>query len=481
MEHVDVIIVGAGLSGICAAYYIQTKCPQKSFTVLEGREALGGTWDLFRYPGIRSDSDMYTLGYTFHPWRNAKAIADGESILSYINEVADTYNLRSKIRLQHKVCGAEWSSEKQQWTVSVQQGENAEITKITCQFIYFCMGYYRYEQGYTPQWAGMERFKGRMIHPQHWDKSLDYTNKEIIIIGSGATAVTLAPALSDKAKHITLLQRTPSYVITLPAEDKLANWMNRTLPIGMAYTITRWKVILLNMVFYILSRARPSLIKGVIKNGVKQALGKDYDVDTHFNPPYNPWDQRLCMVPDNDLFEVIKSGKVTMVTDHIETFTENGIRLKSGKELVADIIITATGLVMQVDKAGQLTIDGKTLPLNQTMSYRGTMMSDIPNVAFAIGYTNASWTLKCELSSKYVCRLLNHMDAKGYKQAIPRQNDPSVGHIPIMDFTSGYVKRALTDLPSQGTKLPWKLYQNFILDKYMMVYNNLDDGVLEFK
>jgi monooxygenase len=481
MEHVDVIIVGAGLSGICAAYYIQTKCPQKSFTVLEGREALGGTWDLFRYPGIRSDSDMYTLGYTFHPWRNAKAIADGESILSYINEVADTYNLRSKIRLQHKVCGAEWSSEKQQWTISVQQGENAEITKITCQFIYFCMGYYRYEQGYTPQWAGMERFKGRMIHPQHWDKSLDYTNKEIIIIGSGATAVTLAPALSDKAKHITLLQRTPSYVITLPAEDKLANWMNRTLPIGMAYTITRWKVILLNMVFYILSRARPSLIKGVIKNGVKQALGKDYDVDTHFNPPYNPWDQRLCMVPDNDLFEVIKSGKVTMVTDHIETFTENGIRLKSGKELVADIIITATGLVMQVDKAGQLTIDGKTLPLNQTMSYRGTMMSDIPNVAFAIGYTNASWTLKCELSSKYVCRLLNHMDAKGYKQAIPRQNDPSVESIPIMDFTSGYVKRALTDLPSQGTKLPWKLYQNFILDKYMMVYNNLDDGVLEFK
>jgi cation diffusion facilitator CzcD-associated flavoprotein CzcO len=479
MEHVDVLIVGAGLSGIGAAYYIQTYCPKKSFAILEAREALGGTWDLFRYPGIRSDSDMYTLGYTFYPWKNPKAIADGESILNYLHETADAFNLKPKIRYKHRVCGMSWSSETSLWTATIQHGD--ETLQMTCNFVYFCMGYYDYDAGYTPQWQGIEQYKGRIVHPQKWDATLDYAGKSVIVIGSGATAVTLVPALAQKAAHVTMLQRTPSYVVNLPSEDKLANWMQRNLPAKFAYTFTRWKVILLNMVFYVLSRRYPQAIKRFIMRGVRDAVGEDYDVEKHFNPPYNPWDQRLCMVPDGDLFESIKTGNVTVVTDSIQSFTERGVHLASGKELEADIIVTATGLVMQLAKAGEIVVDGEVIPLSKTMSYKGTMISDVPNMAFAFGYTNASWTLKCELSSRYVCRLLNHMDAHGYKVAMPLQNDPTIQPEPVVNFTSGYVQRALSALPQQGSKSPWKLYQNYIFDLMTMQYGKVEDGVMGFK
>ena len=481
MEHVDVLIVGAGLSGIGAAYYIQKYCPQKSFAVLEGREALGGTWDLFRYPGVRSDSDMYTLGYTFYPWKNPKAIADGESILQYLHDTADAFNLKPKIRFKHRVCGMSWSSETSLWTATIQRGDDGETLQMTCQFVYFCMGYYNYEAGYTPEWEGVSQYKGRIVHPQQWDSALDYAGKSVIVIGSGATAVTLVPALAQKAAHVTMLQRTPSYVVNLPSEDKLATWMQRHLPATVAFTFTRWKLILLNMIFYVLSRKQPQFVKRQIMKGVRDGIGADYDVDKHFNPPYTPWDQRLCMIPDGDLFDSIKTGNATVVTDAIQSFTEKGVSLSSGKELHADIIVTATGLVMQLSKAGDIEVDGKVIPLSQTMSYKGTMMSDVPNMAFAFGYTNASWTLKCELSSRYVCRLLNHMDKHGYRQAIPRQNDPNIKSEPVVNFTSGYVQRAMSDLPHQGSKSPWKLYQNYIFDLITMRYGNVDDGVMEFK
>lgn len=478
-EYVDVLIVGAGLSGIAAAYYIQTHCPTKSYTVLEARQAMGGTWDLFRYPGVRSDSDMYTLGYTFHPWHNPKAIADGPSILDYIRETAATYGIDRKIRYQHRMCGASWSSVEVLWTVDVECGES-ERTQITCQFLYMCTGYYDYDQGYKPEWTGMERFRGQIVHPQQWDTTLDYTGKSVVVIGSGATAVTLVPALAERAAHVTMLQRSPTYVVSLPSQDAQADWLRRYLPAHLAYTLTRWKIILLNLLFYNLARWRPAYVKRMIVEGVRQELGADFEVEKHFSPPYNPWDQRLCLVPDGDLFKAIKSGKVSVVTDQIETFTENGIRLCSGTELAADVIVTATGLVMKLAKGGELVVDGKKIDLAQTMNYKGSMLSDVPNLAFAFGYTNASWTLKCELTSRYVCRLLNYMDVHGYRQCTPRRRDPSITDAPIVDFTSGYIQRALAVLPHQGSKRPWKLYQNYLLDVLTMQFGKLNDGTIEF-
>ncbi len=479
-EHVDVLIVGAGLSGIGAAYYIQTRCPGKSYTVLEARQALGGTWDLFRYPGIRSDSDMFTMGYTFHPWHNPQAIADGPSILAYIQETAATYGIDRKIRYQQRMCGAAWSSADARWTVDVQLGDG-EMIQMTCSFLYMCTGYYDYEQGYLPQWAGMERFQGRIMHPQHWDTDLDYSGKQVLIIGSGATAVTLVPAMAQTAAHVTMLQRSPTYIVSLPARDALADWMQRHLPARLAYLLTRWKIILRGLLFYTLARRRPQVTKRTIVAGVRKELGADYDVETHFTPRYNPWDQRMCLVPDGDLFSAIRAGKASVVTDQIACFTETGVRLASGAELRADIIITATGLVMKLAKGGQFVVDGRVVDLTETLNYKGAMLSDIPNMAFAFGYTNASWTLKCELTSRYVCRLLNYMDASGYRQCTPRRRDPAVNPEPIVDFTSGYVQRALATLPSQGSKRPWKLYQNYLLDLLTMRFGRLDDGVMEFR
>jgi monooxygenase len=469
-----VIIVGAGLSGIGGACHLKLECPRKSFVILEGRDAMGGTWDLFRYPGVRSDSDMYTLGYRFHPWRDSRAMADGPAILSYIHETATEYGVDKSIRYNHRVRRASWSSEHARWTVEVESGP-----EFTCNFLYLCTGYYDYESGYTPEWQGVERFRGTIVHPQKWPKDLDYAGKRIVVIGSGATAVTLVPAMAERAAHVTMLQRSPTYIVSRPAEDKVANWLRRLLPDRAAYMLARWKNVLSATFFYSLARKRPKLFKWMVARGVRKQLGEKYDAK-HFTPPYNPWDQRLCLVPDADLFRAMRQGRVSIVTDHIETFTEDGLLLKSGERLDADIIVTATGLVLKLFSGMQLVVDGTPVNLPKTLVYKGMMFSDVPNLAFAIGYTNASWTLKCDLAAEYVCRLLNHMDQHGYAVCTPRVNDPDVEEEPVIDFNSGYVLRALHTLPHQGSKTPWRLHQNYVKDLSMMRYGRVEDGAMEF-
>lgn len=478
MEHVDVLIVGAGLSGIGAACQISMACPNKSFAILEGREAIGGTWDLFRYPGVRSDSDMYTLGYRFRPWRDAKAIADGPAILNYIRDTAGEFGVDKKIRYDHRVRQASWSSDDGRWTVEVETKSGAK--NFTCNFLYLCTGYYDYENGYTPEWQGLENFRGQIIHPQKWPDDLDYSGKRVVVIGSGATAVTLVPAMAETAEHVTMLQRSPTYVMTLPAEDRVANFLRRNIPEGTAYAITRWKNVMLQMFFYVLSRRRPELMKRLIAKNVRTELGNDYDI-SHFSPSYNPWDQRLCLVPDSDLFHVIREGRASIVTDEIDTFSETGLLLKSGEQLEADIIVTATGLNLKLMAGLKLVVDDEPLDMSRTMAYKGMMYSDVPNLASAFGYTNASWTLKCDLTAEYVCRMLNYMVKHGFVQCTPRRTDPSVKPERVLDFTSGYVERALHTLPSQGSKTPWRLHQNYIKDLSMLRYGRVDDGTMEFK
>jgi cation diffusion facilitator CzcD-associated flavoprotein CzcO len=479
-EHIDVLIVGAGISGISAAYYLQTRCPTKNYAILEGRNAIGGTWDLFRFPGVRSDSSMHTLGYTFHPWREAKAIADGQTILKYIRETAEVYGIDRKIRFGHQVRRATWSSADATWTVEVERGPQ-ETVRFTCNFLFMCSGYYDYVNGYTPEWPGVEQFAGRIVHPQKWPEDLDYTGKQVMVIGSGATAVTLIPAMAELAAHVTMLQRSPTYIVAMPSEDASAQRLRRHLPAALAHHITRWKAILFDIYFYNLARRRPDFTKQALLGFVRQALGPDYDVDTHFTPRYNPWDQRLCLAPDADLFAAIRSGKVSVVTDHIATFTETGIRLRSGQELSADIIVTATGLNLKLMSGVQLVVDGAPVELSQTMSYKGTMYSDIPNLASAMGYTNASWTLRCELAAEYVCRLLNYMDRHGYTQCTPRRPDVSIAEKPVLDLTSGYIQRAIDTLPRQGSRKPWKMYQNYIRDLLSIRLSRVNDGTMEFK
>ena len=480
VEQVDVLIVGAGLSGIGAAYYLQTRCPQKSYAILEGRETIGGTWDLFRYPGVRSDSDMYTLGFSFRPWRNAQAIADGPSILAYIRETAQAYGIDQKIRFGHRVRRAEWSSPDMHWTVEAERA-SGEVVRLTCSFLYMCSGYYDYERGYLPEWPGVEQFAGQIVHPQQWPEDLDYAGKRVIVIGSGATAVTLVPAMAKQAAHVTMLQRSPTYIVSVPTEDASANWLRLHLPHRLGYGLARWKYVLTTMFYYHLMRWRPERMKQNLIQLVRDQLGPGYDVDTHFTPRYDPWDQRLCLVPNGDLFNAINASTVSVVTDYIDRFTPTGIRLRSGIELTADIIVTATGLVMRMMSGVQLYVDGRAVELAQTMSYKGMMFSDMPNLASATGYTNASWTLKCELISRYVCRLLNFMDQRGYLQCTPRRTDPAILEEPLLSFTSGYVQRALPSLPHQGSKRPWKLYQNYLLDMITFRLGKIDDGTLEFR
>ncbi len=480
MEHFDVMIVGAGLSGVGAACHLRQRHPRKSFAILEGRDAMGGTWDLFRYPGVRSDSDMYTLGYRFHPWRDAKAIADAKSILNYIRETAAEFGVDKEIRYGHRVRRASWSTADALWTLEAETGSEKSVVPFTCRFLYLCTGYYDYEAGYTPDWPDVKRFSGQIVHPQKWPADLDYEGKRVVVIGSGATAVTLVPAMAKQAAHVTMLQRSPTYVVSRPAEDKAANSLRRLLPARAAYALTRWKNVLLQQFFYNLARSRPDLFKWMLARGVRQRLGNQYDLK-HFTPKYNPWDQRLCLVPDSDLFNAIREGRATVVTDQIDNFTETGLQLMSGAHLEADIIVTATGLVLRLMSGLQLVVDGAPVDLSKTMAYKGMMFSDVPNLASAFGYTNASWTLKCDLTAEYVCRLLKHMDQHGYAQCTPRVNDPELTAEPAIDFTSGYVLRALHTLPRQGSKTPWRLHQNYVKDLFMLRFGSVEDAAMEFK
>jgi monooxygenase len=479
-EHLDVLIVGAGLSGIGAARHLQRRCPGKSFALLEARECIGGTWDLFRYPGIRSDSDMFTLGYSFRPWREAKSIADGSSILTYVRQTASEHNIEERVRFNHRVVRAEFSSTDAKWTVQAIRSDTQETVQISCGYLMVCSGYYRYDEGFTPNFQGTERFAGQIVHPQHWNEDIDYADKRVVVIGSGATAVTLLPAMAETAAHVTMLQRSPSYIVALPAVDPIARVLRRLLPARVAYPLLRWKNVLLTMASYQLARRRPRIAKALIRKGVQRQLPRDYDVDTHFKPSYSPWDQRLCLVPDGDLFKAVSEGRASIVTDQIDTLTESGIKLASGQELQADLIVTATGLNLVVLGDIQMALDGEDIDLSKTMSYKGMMLSGIPNMAFALGYTNASWTLKCDLVCEYVCRLLNHMDEHGYAQCTPHNSDPTVTPQPMIDFSSSYVLRSIDKFPRQGSKMPWQLHQNYVLDIFGMKFGAVEDGAMQF-
>ena len=479
MEHFDVIIVGAGLSGIGAGYHLQTRSPGRRYLILEGREAIGGTWDLFRYPGIRSDSDMYTLGYRFKPWRDAKAIADGPAIREYVRETARENGIDRHIRFRNLVRRASWSSAEARWTVEAEAGPDKLPVRFTCNFLFMCSGYYSYAEGHTPEFAGAGDFAGQIVHPQFWPEDLDYKNKRVVVIGSGATAVTLVPELAKEAAQVVMLQRSPTYVVARPAEDALANWLKRRLPIRLAYWLTRWHNVLFGMYFYNLARKRPEAVKQRLIEMVRQELGESCDVQTHFTPRYNPWDQRLCLVPDADLFAAIREGRASVVTDQIERFTRKGILLKSGKEVEADIIVTATGLKLTVLGGMELSVDGAPVNMAKVMAYKGMMYSGVPNLASSFGYTNASWTLKCDLTCEYICRLLNYMDRQGYASATP-QRDASVEEAPWLGLTSGYIARARDILPKQGMTRPWRLYQNYALDLVTLRYGRVNDGTMVF-
>jgi cation diffusion facilitator CzcD-associated flavoprotein CzcO len=478
-EHLDVLVVGAGLSGIGAGYHLQTSCPEKTYAIFEARDAIGGTWDLFRYPGIRSDSDMYTLGYSFRPWEQAKSIADGSSILEYVRQTARDHGIGRKIRFHHRIVKAAWSTEDQRWNVEAQRTDTGETVNVTASFVFLCSGYYRYDQGYTPQFEGTERFAGQIVHPQFWNEEIDYSGKRVVVIGSGATAMTLVPAMAEDAAHVTMLQRSPSYVVSLPAEDPIAKRVRRVLSPRRAYSLVRWKNVLLTMLSFQLSRRRPRLMKALLRKGLEHRLPAGYDIDAHFKPRYNPWDQRLCLVPDGDLFEAIGAGSASIVTDQVETFTEDGIQLVSGGKLEADLVVTATGLNMLALGGIALEVDGDPVELPEKMTYKGMMLSGVPNMAFALGYTNASWTLKCDLTCEYVCRLLHHMDAHGYTQCVPTR-DPAVTEAPMIDFSSGYVQRSIDKFPKQGSKAPWRLYQNYALDIFSLRRGAIEDGAIRF-
>jgi cation diffusion facilitator CzcD-associated flavoprotein CzcO len=479
-EHVDVLIIGAGLSGIGAACHLQRECPERSYVILEARDRIGGTWDLFRYPGVRSDSDMHTLGYSFSPWEDARAIADGPSILSYVTETAERHGVPDKIRTGHTVTRAEYSSVDSRWTVRVRRADTGEAETFTCAFLFCCGGYYRYDAGYTPDFPGVERFSGPVVHPQHWPADLDCAGKRVLVIGSGATAVTLVPALAETAARVTMLQRSPTYIVSLPSRDGIAEWLRRRLPKTAAYHAVRVKNVALMTLSYQLSRRRPNLMKSLIRRGAQRQLPDGYDVDTHFKPDYNPWDQRMCVVPDGDLFAAVTAGRASIVTDEVQTFTERGVTLRSGAELEADVIVTATGLQMLAIGGVQLAVDGEPVHLPDQVVYKAMMLSGVPNFAFTVGYTNASWTLKADLTASYVCRLLNHMRRHGYAQCMPADEDPEIIREPLLNLNSGYVLRSVQDFPSQGSKRPWRVHQNYALDVLAFKLGGVDDGVMCF-
>ena len=480
IESIDVLIIGAGLSGIGGACHLRRSSPDRSFMILESREASGGTWDLFRYPGIRSDSDMYTFGYGFKPWSDKSSIADGHKILSYIREAAAEYDVEQHIRYQHKVVSASWSSMQSRWLVTAERGDTGEQATISCQFIFSCSGYYDYDQGYTPEFAGIDSFKGQVIHAQHWPEQLDYQDKRVVVIGSGATAVTLVPAMSQDTASLVMLQRTPTYIASVPKEQPLAETLRKWLPDSWVFRLIRWKQVLFQIYLYQLSRRNPQGLRKYLLGLVRKEMGPDYDVDTHFTPDYNPWDQRLCGVPDGDLFAAIREKRAEVVTDHIDQFNKEGIHLKSGKQLDADIVVLATGLNLKFAGGVQYSVDGNVLDFAEHFIFRGMMFSGLPNMAFTVGYTNSSWTLKADLTGQYVSRLLNKMARHSYTAVTPRLTG-EVEEMPLLDFDAGYVLRSRESFPKQGNRLPWKNYQNYIRDFFGLRLGRQNDDELEFR
>ena len=483
MEDVDVVIIGAGLSGIGAARYLQRRCPWATFTILEARHAMGGTWDLFRYPGVRSDSDMYTLGYSFKPWRGSKTLVDGPSILSYVTEAATETGVASHIRFDHRVVAVDWSSPDARWTVTAERPGSEpggpEPVQIRAGFVFSCTGYYRYDRGYLPDFAGMDDFAGTIVHPQHWPDDLDHAGKQVVVIGSGATAVTLVPAMAESAAHVTMLQRSPTYIASVPQRDFIADGIRRVVPDRLAGPVIRWVKAVLAVATYALSRKRPDLVKKVLRKGLVAALPEGYDIDTHFTPRYDPWDQRMCAIPDGDLFGAIRDGRASVVTDHVDTFTPSGLRLTSGATLDADIVVTATGLELLFLGGLSLTVDGEVVEVAERLVYKGMMLEGVPNLAVAVGYTNASWTLKCDLTCDWVCRLLDQMRRQGLRQATPRNLDPSVVAEPLLPLSSGYVTRSVDRFPRSGSQFPWKVHQNYLRDYRVTKLRGISDPALD--
>ena len=479
VDYLDIVIIGAGLSGIGGACHIAREMPGKSYIILESRGAMGGTWDLFRYPGIRSDSDMHTLGYNFKPWQHRKAIADGPSILSYINDTAREYAVDQHIRYHQRVIRISWCGDSALWTLTISD-KNNQLSEITCRFIYSCTGYYRYDKGYTPKFFGADDFAGQIIHPQHWPEDLDYRDKKVVVIGSGATAVTLVPAMAKTASHVTMLQRSPTYVISRPDEDKIAQTLSQYLPAKLAYLIIRWKNVSQQALLFQMSRRWPRAVKRMLLKWAQTELGNNFDVNTHFNPTYKPWDQRLCLVPNGDLFSALREGTASVVTDHIKSFTKHGIALRSGQELQADIIVSATGLELLALGGMEIEVDGHRINLSDRVGYRGMMLTDIPNLIIATGYTNASWTLKCDLTSEYMCRMLQHMDRHNLDYCVSRKTNDDMQLVDFIDLRSGYIDRAIKDFPKQGSQSPFKLYQNYLLDILSLRFGSLKDRALEY-
>jgi monooxygenase len=473
-EHVDVLIVGAGISGIDAAYHLRKRCPGKSWLILESRQAIGGTWDLFRYPGIRSDSDMHTLGFPFRPWTGNKAIADGADIRSYVEETARAFDIERRIRFGCKAVRASWSSAEALWTVEAEDG-----AIFTCAFLFLCAGYYDYDKGYRPDWQGESGYGGRIVHPQFWPEDMDHKGRKIAVIGSGATAVTLVPALAASAEHVTMVQRSPSYIVSRPSRDGIAERLRHILPLPLADGITRWKNVLLGMFFFSRARKAPARVRAKILELIARDL-PGHDLERDFTPSYNPWDQRVCLIPDGDLFAAMRSGKVSIATGAIARFTGTGLEMESGERIDADIVVTATGLVVRLLGGISLSIDGDPVNVADRFNYKGMMLSDVPNLALSFGYTNASWTLKCDLTSRYVCRLLRHMDRKNWDICVPRFGQTAPARAPMLDFSSGYVSRAAGSLPSQGPRPPWRVHQNYLKDLAALRFGPVADAAMHF-
>ena len=480
-SNFDVIVVGAGISGIGAGYHLQEQCPNKSFVILEGRETFGGTWDLFRYPGVRSDSDMHTMGFRFKPWIDERFIADGSSIMNYLDETISENNLKDKIRYQCKVISSSWSSSESKWTLEVENSSSGTINKYKCKFLMLCGGYYNYEEGYNPDFKNQEQFNGPIIHPQKWPEDLDYKNKKVVIIGSGATAVTIVPAMADQVDQITMLQRSPTYFMAAPDKDMIGNFFKKIFSQKTAYFLTRWKNILMGNFFYNRCVKNPEKVKEMLINGVRDHLGEGYDIDTHFTPRYKPWDERLCFVPNADFFEAMKAGKASVVTDQIDEFTETGIKLKSGKQLDADIIVKATGLNLQFLNGIDVKVDNSKVNISEKLAYKGRMFNDIPNLACSFGYARASWTLGADLSSEYVCKLLNYMDKHGYDYCSPVIGKEVREEGTYLNLSSGYVKRAIDRMPKQGSREPWKGNQSYLSDVTEVRWGSISNEDLHFK